>query len=86
MKKLIGVSVERYDRGIPLKWEDVKKALYLYANGATAGSRATRSDLEKSVSSTSGLMGIGVLLMSEVNNVPPNSFVDNLLAEASFHL
>jgi len=86
MKKLIGVSVERCDRGIPLKWEDVKKALYLYANGATAGSGATRNDLEKNVSSAGGVLGIGLLLMSEANNISPNSFVDNLLAEASFHL
>jgi hypothetical protein len=82
--KITNVSVEHYDRGIPLKgWDSVKAALNLYAGGRTDGSRATEQNQIDAVAQSSGIMGLGIYLIAAPHMQDAgNQFVENMLEEA----
>src|SRR3972149_6491373 len=57
--KIIGVGVNEYRLGIPLKdWESVKAALNIFASGASKGSRATERHQLKAVGDSFGGEGL----------------------------
>ena len=82
--KITKVSVEHYDRGIPLKgWDSVKAALNLYASGRTDGSRATEENQVNAIAQSSGAMGLGLYqIVAPHMQGAGNQFVENMLKEA----
>jgi hypothetical protein len=82
--KITNVSVEHYDRGIPLKgWDSIKSALYMYASGRTSGSRATEENQMQAINQTSGTLGLGLYLFTAPHmQGAGNEFVDRMLEEA----
>lgn len=82
--KITNVTVEHYDRGIPLKgWDSVKSALNLYASGRTSSSRATEENQMQAIGQTSGALGLGLYLFAAPHmQGAGNQFVDRMLEEA----
>jgi hypothetical protein len=81
--KLTQVLVEHYDRGIPIEgWENVRKALYLYAAGTPKSGRETRHNFENNLEKV-GVLALGMLFLTEASSgLRPNDFVDEMLSEA----
>ncbi|HOX95776.1 MAG TPA: hypothetical protein PLI45_00125 [Candidatus Woesebacteria bacterium] len=80
------VTIDKCESGIPIKgWENVCAALRLYSSGIPDSSNATQDEQLRSVASSQGIMGAGLLLMFQ-SKQDPNSFVDRMLKEASEHL
>ena len=82
--KITKVTVEHYDRGIPLKgWDSVKSALNLYASGAVKGSHATENEQAKAVGQSFGALGLGLYLVASPHmQGVRNSFVERMTDEA----
>ena len=82
--KIIGVGVNEYRLGIPLKdWESVKAALNIFASGASKGSRATERHQLKAVGDSFGGEGLAYYgLMAPHLKGPGSAFVGQMLQEA----
>jgi len=82
--KITNVTVEHYNRGIPLKGLDsLKVALSLYASGRTSDSRATEENQLNAIAESSGALGLGLYLVGAQHMQGTDDlFVKNILEEA----
>lgn len=80
--KITKVTVEHYDRGIPLKgWDSVKTALNLYARGIVKGSKAAENEQMRAIGQSYGALGLGLYLVS-AQYLHGSRFVEHMTDEA----
>ncbi len=81
--KIVSTSTEQYTRGIPLKgWDSVVTALNIFSRGFTKGSQGTQDHQMNALTQSSGVMGLGLYLITSQNMQAPSLFVREMLAEA----
>jgi len=85
--QITNVSVAQGRRLIPVKgWDGVTKAITLFSNGYTRGSRETERVTGDAIEKSAGAMGLGLFLLSSVKVGGRSRLVDDLLKEAEERL
>lgn len=82
--KVLDVSMQELRRNVPVSgWDNVAKAISLYSQGYTAGSRSAQHEVERQIGDESGGMALGMFMLSSIKmEQRTDGLVDRLLFEA----